>query len=272
MTFWSNIKSTFEQQSKLTVLIVLNIAIFLTVNLGIHIAHINLLPYLGLNAIPEEFIYKFWTLFTYMFTHEGLMHVVYNLILLFFSGQIFYSILGEKRLLYVYIMSGLAGGLIFMLLGFLAPEALFGHILIGASAAVMGIVAVVAIYAPNLPVNVFMLIEIPYKYFAIIVFVLSTLIDFSINTGGKISHIGGALFGLFYGYSLKKGNDLFNFSIFKKGNKNLKVVHRSQQTSTKSGQSDEAALNKLLDKISKSGYDSLTKQERDELFRLSNKK
>lgn len=272
MTFWNNIKSTFEQQSKLTVLIVLNIAIFLTVNLGIHIAHINLLPYLGLNAIPEEFIYKFWTLFTYMFTHEGLMHVVYNLILLFFSGQIFYSILGEKRLLYVYIMSGLAGGLIFMLLGFLAPEALFGHILIGASAAVMGIVAVVAIYAPNLPVNVFMLIEIPYKYFAVIVFVLSTLIDFSINTGGKISHIGGALFGLIYGYYLKKGNDLFNLSVFKKSNKNLKVVHRSQQTSTKSGQSDEVALNKLLDKISKSGYDSLTKQERDELFKLSNKK
>ena len=258
MSLFTNIKHTFQQQSKLTVLIILNVAVFLTVNIGINIAHIYLIPYLGLSISTSEFLFKFWTLFTYMFTHEGLMHTLYNLILLYFSGQIFYSILGEKRLIYVYIMSGVFGGALFLVLGMIMPETFAGHYLIGASAAVMGILAVVALYAPNLPVNVFLLIEVPFKYFALIVFFLSTVIDFAANTGGKISHIGGAAFGLIYGYYLKNGKDLFEFAISNKSKKNLKVVHRSQQTATKSAQSEEVYLNNLLDKISKSGYDSLT--------------
>lgn len=272
MTFWENIKSTFQRQSKLTVLIVLNVAVFLTVNIGINIAHVYLTPYLGLPISLEEFPYKFWTIFTYMFTHESLMHVFYNLILLFFSGQIFYSILGEKRLVYVYVMSGLFGGLLFMILGLLMPETFGGHYLIGASAAVLGVISAVAMYAPNLPVNVFMLIEMPYKYFALLIFVVSTVIDFAVNTGGKISHLGGAAFGIIYGYYLKNGKDLFDITLISKSKKNLKVVHRSEQTHTKSDKSDDVYLDKLLDKISKSGYDSLTKKEKDDLFKLSQKK
>lgn len=272
MTIWDNIKTTFQRQSKLTVLIILNVAIFLTVNIGINIAHVDLIPYLGLPISLYEFPLKFWTLFTYMFTHANLMHVFYNLILLFFSGQILYSILGEKRLVYVYVMSGLCGGFLYVLLGYFSLEVFYGNYLIGASAAVMGIIAVVALYAPNMPVNLFMIIEIPYKYFAILVFVLSTVIDFAINTGGKISHIGGAVFGLLYGYNLKNGKDWFDFSIKTKSKKNLRIVHRSEQTSTKSGKSDEVYLNTLLDKISKSGYDSLSKKEKEDLFKLSQKK
>lgn len=272
MTFWNNIKHTLQSQNKLTIIIVINVAVFLTVNLGINIAHVNLTPYLGLPIDSSEFIYKFWTLFTYMFTHENLMHVLFNLILFFFSGQIFYSLLGEKRLLYLYVMSGVFGGVVFLLLGMIAPQTFGGHYLIGASASVMGIIAVVALYAPNLLVNVFFIIEVPYKYFALIVFLLSTVIDFAVNTGGKISHIGGAAFGLVYGYYLKNGKDLFDFAIQNKSKKNLKIVHKSGQTSTKSEQSDEIYLNKLLDKIAKSGYDSLNKREKEDLFKLSQKK
>lgn len=272
MRFWSNIKHTFQQQSKLTILIIINVAVFLTVNLGMNIAHVFLTPYLGLPISATEFLYKFWTIFTYMFTHENLMHVLYNLMLLYFSGQIFYSMLGEKRLIYVYVMSGVFGGALFLILGLILPDSFSGHYLIGASASVLGVIMVVALYAPNLKVNLFFVLEISFKYFALIVFLLSTVIDFAVNTGGKISHVGGAVFGLLYGYYLKNGKDLFDISFSDKSKKSLKVVHRASQTTTKSAQSDDNHLNQLLDRISKSGYDSLTKKEKDDLFKLSQKK
>jgi len=272
MGFVDNIKHTLQQQSKLTILIIINIAVFLTVNLGINLAHVALTPYLGLPISAHEFIFKFWTIFSYMFTHENLMHVLYNLILLFFSGQIFYSILGEKRLIYVYVMSGIFGGVLFLLLGLIMPETFSGHYLIGASASVLGILMVVAVYAPDLKVNLFFVLEISFKYFALIVFLLSTVIDFAVNTGGKISHIGGAVFGLIYAYNLKSGRDFLNIDFLNKSKKKLKIVHRSHETPTKSMQSEDNQLNMLLEKISKSGYDSLTKKEKEELFKLSQKK
>jgi membrane associated rhomboid family serine protease len=273
MGFLDNIRSTFQQQNKLTILIIINVAVFLTVNIGINIAHINLLPYLALPISTNEFIYKFWTLFTYMFTHESLGHVFFNLILLYFSGQMLFAILGEKKLVYIYIMSGLCGGAMLLLLGIIFPESFASNYLIGASAAVLGIVTVIAVYAPNMPVNVFLVLEMPYKYFAILVIVLSTVIDFATNTGGKISHIGGALFGLLYGYGLKNGKDLFNFSFLRGPKSNLKIIHKHTNEERVTNQNkDEKYLNQLLDKISKSGYDSLTKKEKDDLFKLSQKK
>ncbi len=115
----------------------------------------------------------------------------------------------------------------------------------------------------------------PYKYFALLTFVLSTVIDFSLNTGGKISHVGGAIFGLTYGYCLKKGVDLFNFSFLTKKKKKLKIVSYNRTIDDRFNEDrsrGELRMNELLDKISKSGYDSLTKKEKDELFNLSQKK
>jgi hypothetical protein len=171
-------------------------------------------------------------------------------------------------------MSGLAGGLILLLLGMLLPETFANNILLGASASVMGIIMVMAIYTPNLPVYVFFMLEMKFKYFAILIFVLSTVIDFAANTGGKIAHIGGAAFGLIYGYSLKNGKDLFDLSFLSGGKKKLKVVHKKETVTGSSAKQadDERHLNYLLDKISKSGYDSLTKQEKEDLFKLSQKK
>jgi membrane associated rhomboid family serine protease len=274
MSVLDNIKSTFQRQNKLTVLIILNAAVFLTVNIGANIAHINLLPFLALPLDAGSFIYKFWTIFTYMFTHANLGHAFFNLILLYFSGQMFFTLFTEKKLVYVYVMSGVFGGAILLLLGLIFPDVFFGSILVGASAAVMGIIMVMAVYAPNLRVNVFLTFEMPYKYFALIVFVLSTLIDFATNTGGKISHIGGAAFGLIYGYALKNGHDLFDLSFLPKRKSPLKVTHRygSETVSYSAKSSDEKYLDTLLDKISKSGYDSLTKKEKDDLFKLSQKK
>jgi membrane associated rhomboid family serine protease len=275
MSFIQNISQTFRQQGRLAQLMIINVALFLTINISLHIAHVNLVPYLGLPIGDTEFLYKFWTLFTYMFSHESLGHVFFNMLLFYFTAQLFFLILGEKKLLYVYVMSGLAGAFILILLGIIFPASFSNSILIGASAAVMGVVMVMAIYAPNFNVSLWGIINMPYKYFALLTFILSTVIDFSMNTGGKISHIGGALFGLTYGYLLKKGTDLSDFSFLtKKGNKLKVVSHNKTNTSNYSSNenSGEKRMNELLDKISKSGYDSLTKKEKDELFDLSRKK
>jgi poly(3-hydroxyalkanoate) synthetase len=129
----------------------------------------------------------------------------------------------------------------------------------------MGIIAAQAVYTPNFTVHLFFVLQLPFKYFAIITFIISTLIDFSFNTGGKITHIGGALFGLIYAYALKNGVDIKSLSLFK----------TKQQTSifTKRQFKDEDEyLDYLLDKISTKGYHSLTKQEKEDLFKISQKK
>ncbi len=272
MSVLDNIKATFQQQSKLTVLIILNVAVYLTLNISVNIAKINLIPFFALPLSGNDFIYKFWTIFSYMFTHEGLGHILFNLLLLYFSGRLFYSILGEKRLVYVYVMSGIFGGALLLLLGIIFPETFAGGYLLGASAAVLGIIMVMAVYTPNYMVFVFFF-ELKFKHFALLVFVTSTVIDFASNTGGKIAHIGGALFGLLYGYQLKKGNDIFDFSFLSKSKSKMKIIHKNTASfGQRADNVDESYLNKLLDKISKSGYDSLTAKEKDDLFKLSQKK
>jgi hypothetical protein len=131
-----------------------------------------------------------------------------------------------------------------------------------------------AVYSPNYRVYLFGVVELPYKYFYLITFGVSTIIDLSVNTGGKLSHIGGALFGALYGYNLTKGVDIFNHNFLKNRKNNLKVASKNSNLNDlgKKSYNSDQVMNEILDKISKSGYDSLTKKEKDELFKLSQKK
>ncbi|MES2567081.1 MAG: rhomboid family intramembrane serine protease [Bacteroidota bacterium] len=275
MSFLQNIKQELQKHSKLTILLVLNISIFLIINISSGVFKSDVI---ALNmALPlnlNEFIYKFWTLFTYMFSHKDLGHVFYNMLLLYFSAHTFLNFLTEKKLVYVYVMSGLMGGITLLILSAIFPVSFANSILFGASAAVIGIVTSLAIYIPNLPVSLFGIIEMKYKYYALLIFLVSTIIDFNINTGGKISHFGGAFFGLFFGYMLKNGKDISNFPSFNKQKISpLKVVHRSSSAKPEGqNQSSQQTIDTLLDKISKSGYENLTKAEKELLFKLSQKK
>ena len=275
MDFLKELKYNFQRQGILTKIIVINVAIFLTVNIIGNLSHLQLLPYLALPIGGDGFLFRFWTLFTYMFTHAGFWHLFWNMMLFYFMSQIFFTIMGQKKMLYVYVMSGISGGALMLVLGLIFPNAFGYSILLGASAAVLGVGSVMAVYSPDFRVYVFGALEMKYKYFYLAIFVVSTIIDFSINTGGKISHMGGALFGIVYGYYLKKGTDLFDLNLnFRKKTK-LKVVSNSTRTvdydSPGQGGSDAQKMDELLDKISRSGYDSLTKKEKEELFRLSQK-
>ncbi|MCD6019790.1 MAG: rhomboid family protease GlpG [Bacteroidetes bacterium] len=275
MSFFQNIKYELQKHSKLTLLLIINISIFLIINISSGVFKSDVI---ALNmALPlnlNEFIFKFWTLFTYMFAHKDLGHVFYNMLLLYFTANTFLNFLSEKKLLYVYIMSGLMGGITLLILSAIFPASFANSILFGASAAVIGIVTSLAIYIPNLPVSLFGIIEMKYKYYALLVFVVSTIIDFNINTGGKISHFGGAFFGLLFGYLLKNGKDLSDLSTFRKQKISpLKVVHQNRSAKTTGQtQSNQQTIDALLDKISKSGYENLTKAEKELLFKLSQKK
>lgn len=275
MNFFKKIADTFREQGAMAQLIIINIAVFLVLNIAIHVAQSGtLLAWLTLPVKPDTFITKLWTLFTYMFTHVGLLHLFWNMFTLYLFCQVFFILFGDRKLRYVYVMSGLSGGALLLIMGMIFPKSFESAYLLGASAAVMGIGAMMAVYTPDHRVYVFGMLEVRFKYYFLILFALTSVVNLSENTGGKIAHIGGAAFGFFYGYYLRSGSDLLNFSFLRRRNKSpLKVVSRNPSPEPSGGAgSDEQRMNTLLDKISKSGYSSLTKAEKDELFRLSQKK
>jgi hypothetical protein len=154
---------------------------------------------------------------------------------------------------------------------------------IGASASVMAIVIAIAAYVPDYTVNLFLLGRIKIKYMALAIFVLTSVMDFSVNSGGKLAHIGGALFGYLYTLNLKQGRDMGKsinrlidfFATLFKPRKKLRVTYKKPATEydyNKMKTEHQAIINKILDKISKGGYDSLTKEEKEMLFKESQKK
>jgi hypothetical protein len=228
-----------------------------------------------------------------MFVHEGLWHLLFNMILLYFAGRIFADLLNRKRFIAVYILGGLAGFLLYFLAFNIFP--VFSQVgyspIIGASASIIAILVAIATYSPNMELRLILIGNVKLKYIAIVFVALDVLLlDNGSNTGGRLAHIGGALFGFLYSTSLKKGNDwskpFYAFTGFfqdfvkprpkmkvKKGAKRKKEGYQSQYYDQKSkpDKDHEKKIDKILDKISQSGYDSLTKKEKEYLFNASKK-
>jgi membrane associated rhomboid family serine protease len=275
MSFFDNIKNEVQKHNKLTILLVVNISVFFIINISVGIFNTDIIvSNLALPLNLHAFIFKFWTLFTYMFSHQDFGHIFYNMLLLYFTARTFLNFLSEKKLMFAYIMSGIFGGIILLVLSALFPNTFTNSILFGASAAVLGVVAALALYIPNLSISIFGIIEMKYKYYALLIFAVSTIIDFNINTGGKISHFGGALFGLLFGYMLKNGKDISELSFYTRSKKSpLKVVHTNSSAKNREHSTNsQQTIDGLLDKISKSGYENLSKSEKELLFKLSQKK
>mgnify|MGYP006282767553 CR=1 FL=1 len=286
------IKNTFERGSALIKLIYINLAVFLVVGV------IKVLAFLfGFGGITALFI-KFlavpadlgalitrpWTLFTYMFLHEGFLHILFNLLWLYVFGRIFLMYMNEKRLLSVYLVGGLAGAALYILAFNVFPafeQDLPKAIALGASASVMAIVIAVSVYAPNNAINFFFIGPIRLKYIALFVIVLDVLSIAGSNAGGHIAHLGGAIFGYFYIVQFRKGKNLTHgfdrfmdsiFSLFKPKPK-FKVTHKRPANDIEYNRQKaekQEKIDKILEKISKRGYDSLTKEEKEILFRSGN--
>ena len=292
MSITDEIKQTFKSGSSLTRLIYINLAIFLIVNIVeifyfILNRHESYSAFLLTFAVPADLhllIRKPWTLITYMFLHKNFLHILFNLLWLYWFGRIFLEYLDGKKLVGVYLLGGLSGAFLYVLVYNIFPvffKQLELSYALGASAAVMAIVISISVYVPDYAVNLLFVGRVKIIYIAIIGFLVTSVFDFSINTGGKIAHIGGALFGYLFTLQYRRGRDLtigLNrflsafFGIFKPKPK-VTVTHRKSESDydfNKRKKEEQIEIDRILDKIAKSGYESLTKQEKELLFRQSN--
>ena len=234
--------------------------------------------WIALSSDIGTFVKAPWTLVTFNFFHYGFFHLIFNLMVLHFAGRLFSTYFTDKQLLGVYILGGIFSGLTFILSYIVIAKV---GLLVGASGAIMAILLSATTYAP------FMLLRIPLigivkLWHVTFVILLVDLIQLPLdNTGGHIAHLGGALFGFIYIKLLQSGIDLskgismildFFVNVFKPKKKTPFIkVHRNTTKKVVNSFTEKDITQKqiddILDKISKSGYDSLTKEEKEFLFK-----
>ena len=304
-TITDEIKESFRNGSVLTKLIYINLGVFLFVNLafvafflftggfaGFHDKRVyfesHYLTYFQLPASLPRLLYKPWTLVTYMFLHFDFLHILFNLLMFFWFGRIFMQYLTERQLLNTYILGGLAGGALYIIFFNIFPGLLpiVDRVeLLGASAAISAVIFAISVYAPNYAVYIPMIGPVKIKYLALIFFAINLIYVASDNSGGYIAHIGGSAYGIFFAMQFKKGRDTGKFfgrlmdslkGFFKPRSK-LKVSYKKSAKEmddmeyNRSKADRQKEVDRILDKIAKSGYDSLTKKEKETLFKMGNK-
>jgi membrane associated rhomboid family serine protease len=234
--------------------------------------------YLTLPSYLPRLAAHFWTPLTYMFMHADFLHLLFNMLWLYWLGQIFEEFLGDKRILGLYLMGGLAGALFFVgsynLFPMFTQNGIYvGASVVGASASVMAIIAAAATITPNYEIMLFGILPIKLKWIAVFYVATGFWGIKGPNAGGEIAHLGGALMGFLYVKQLQRGNDwiagIANLFKFKKRSK-LKVASTNRNIVTDDAPRQEE-IDRILDKISTTGYDNLSKQEKDTLFRASKK-
>lgn len=291
MSFITDLKGQYARLNAAEKLIAINVLVFLVVFISGTIGYLLQAPespFLEWFAFPkdvDEFIFKPWTLITYAFFHAGLWHLLGNMLILFYAGKYFLNYFSKKRLLNYYFLGAISGAVLFMLSYNVFPafQGTGRSTLIGASAAVMAVLVGIATHIPNLRIRLMFIGSIKFWWIAAVLVVLDIIqIPFG-NPGGHLAHLGGALLGYVYTKQLAKGTDIGSgfekmadwvaglFSSSPKAKTSpLKTVHRKKTKSNITKPKEKGAKQKqidtILDKISKSGYDSLSKAEKDFLF------
>ncbi len=287
MSIADEIKESFKQGSVLTRLIYVNVGVFVVIRI-INVLFFlmnesfGLVNWLALPASISVLATRPWTLISYMFLHYEFLHIIFNILWLYWMGKIFLMYFDSRKLLAVYFMGGISGGLLFLLTYNLFPA--FSEVvpvsqLLGASASILAIIAAVATYAPNHPINLLFIGQIKMKHLALVGIVIYIIGISGSNAGGNLAHIGGALFGFLFATYIRKGKDLTSWfskmvdgleKIFKPKSK-VKVSYRNADPDIEYNRQrnvQQEEINRVLDKISKSGYDSLTKEEKELLFKM----
>lgn len=297
MSIVDDIKRRFQTGGIVIQLIMVNAGVFILMHLigtvfvlsGMASKNTELItPWLSIPASLQAFLLKPWTIITYMFTHEGLMHIAFNMLMLYWFGQLFVQLFDRKQLLNVYILGGIAGALLYQVSFNLLPffeDKILGSSMIGASAAVMAIVVAVATRAPELELQLLLLGRIKLKYIAIGYIVIDLIQTTGSNSGGHISHLGGALAGYLFVHFLKTSNfDLSGWigkvtasisGIFtRKEKSNMKVKWKrpvTDQEFRNERAASQSEIDEILEKIKRSGYASLSSKEKQKLFEASKK-
>ncbi len=285
-----DLKLQFRMGDVTTKLIFWNIALFAipAIVFGLlSLFNINLdyLKYVSLSSRPTDLLWKPWSPISYAFFHSGFFHIIFNMLMLNFVGKLFITFFTQKQLLNLYMVSAIFAGLLYILCYMFFPALTRSDAnLVGASGAVMAILVATATYQPMMEIRLLLIGNVKLVYL-VLVFIVIDLIQLPMsNTGGHLAHIGGAFFGYLYIKQLQNGNDItiwfekiidFFINLFgTKKNAPFKKVHKTykpniEKTVSKILTKDKTQqqIDEILDKISKSGYDSLSKDEKEFLFK-----
>ncbi len=299
MAFIEDIKRNYMQGSMLVRLIIINVAVFVLLHvlvLGALLFNVNGESLLRWVEVPSDLwllLKRPWTLVTYMFAHYGLLHILFNMLWLYWLGRIFMEYFSPKQLTGLYLLGGWGGAALYLLAYNLLPYfSTSTGFMIGASASVMAIVVATAVYAPDYKIGLLFLGEISLKWVAIVTVGIDLLGLEPGNMGASIAHIGGAIVGAAYGLSIKQGHDitrpvnavidallgLFNgrslrLPEFKKRrSSNARGASQSSRPNTPPDTVSEEELDMILGKIKAAGYDALTDEEKDKLFKASRRR
>jgi membrane associated rhomboid family serine protease len=303
MNLAGEIKQAYHKGDVLFRLVYINVALFILIRLGfvfyrlftsgVSLAELqilysdNVMKYLEVPSRLDELLARPWTVITYMFTHFSFMHILFNMLVLYWFGRIFLQYLTGRQLLTTYLIGGLAGAFLYLIFlnGFPGLRIPLGVTMLGASAAIMAIVVAISAYAPDYTLNLLFIGPVKLKYIALFYIVLDVLMIASDNSGGNIAHLGGAMYGFLFTSQFKKSRDPgkwlnrildFIFNLFRPRPK-LNVTYRknaphiSDFDYNKSKVAQQKEIDRILDKIARAGYESLTKQEKEILFSMSDK-
>ncbi|MBK9224108.1 MAG: rhomboid family intramembrane serine protease [Flavobacterium sp.] len=240
--------------------------------------------WISLSSNWETVLFAPWTLLSYSFFHAGFFHLFFNMVVLNFSGRIFLTFFSQKQFLGLYLLSAFFAGIIFdisySLLGLGQDTSI-----VGASGAIMAILMATATYAPFMNLRLLLIGNVRLWQFAFVILLLDLIQIFVENTGGHIAHLAGAFFGFIFIKLLQNGTDLSNgvttvldffTNLFSsKKATPFKKVHRNYNSNAEKKSSkiilkdkSQQQIDEILDKISQSGYDSLTKEEKEFLFKV----
>lgn len=282
-----NLKYQFAKLNIAEKLIVINVVLFLVNTI---VTTLFLLPndivsrYFELPKDFFSFVTQPWSIVTYSFFHGSFGHIFWNMIWLYFFGRTFLNLFGHKKFVNVYFLGVIAGGLLFLLSYNVFPALInINAALIGASAGVMAILIFVCTYIPNREVR-FFVINLKLWHIGVFVVLMDLLqIPSGSNTGGNLAHLGGAILGFVYARQMLNGKDIgegfskfldWCANLFKKSDKApLKTVYKNKTktkpkaNTSREKESNQRKIDTILDKISKSGYESLSKAEKDFLFK-----
>lgn len=290
----TDLKAKFKGGGIVIQLIYINVGVFLLTSilsvffLLFKLSVAPVLRYLELPASLANFIRQPWSILTYMFMHADVFHILFNMLWLYWFGGLFLYMFTSKHLRSLYLFGGICGGVLYMAAYTIFPyfrEAAPFSFLLGASASVLAIVTATAYKAPDYRVNMLLIGAVKLKYLALFMVVSDLLFITSANAGGHIAHLGGALGGLLFAMQFNKGrdvtgwiNDVWNWTggLFYSKPKQAKTkmkVHRGGKmddytyNANKKAKSEE--IDRILDKLKKSGYDNLTSEEKKKLFDAS---
>ncbi len=285
MNFLKNIGYRFELLNIAERIILLNVIIFVipffikTFLFLFNIGFYDFISWFKLSPELFTFIFKPWTIITYGFIHGSISHILWNMILLYFSSRFFLNLFSDQKFLNTYFLGIIFGGIIFLFSFSVFPVFKNSYSnLIGSSAGVMSVLIFVCTYSPNQEIRI-IFFNLKLQYLGIGLVLIDIIQIPSGNAGGNLAHLGGALFGFIYANQLKKGNDIalifekFSYAFFNLFKTPVKLKKVDGNRRRKQGSSEkQKRLDQILDKISNSGYDSLSKEEKDFLFKIGKDK